>query len=66
VEVTKIILLITGAIIFVPGFLITTSPDKVRNWLKEWLSLPDDKFCLLGYVLGLIGLAILIITILAR
>jgi hypothetical protein len=32
--------MITGAIIFVPGFLITTSPDKVRNWLKECSSLP--------------------------
>jgi hypothetical protein len=52
--------------IFVPGFMITPSPNEVRNWLKEWSSLPDDLFCLLGYILGLIGLAIFIITILAR
>jgi uncharacterized protein YjeT (DUF2065 family) len=47
---------------FVCGVIITIIPEKVKNWLKECSELPTNLFCLTGYILGLIGLVILIIT----
>jgi len=47
--------------LFVCGVLITIIPEKVKKWLKECSELPTSLFCLTGYILGLIGLTILII-----
>ncbi len=34
-EITRILLIITGAIILIAGVLITTVPEKARIWIKE-------------------------------
>jgi uncharacterized protein YjeT (DUF2065 family) len=59
---SRIILIIISSMFFVCGVIITIIPEKVKNWLKECSELPTNLFCLTGYILGLIGLVILIIT----
>jgi len=65
-EITRIFLIVTGSIILIAGFMITTIPDKVRIWLKEWVSLQDNLFYLSGYILGLIGVSMIVIATLVK
>jgi uncharacterized protein YjeT (DUF2065 family) len=62
-ELTKIFLIVLGVLILIEGVLITTIPEKVRAPIKNWLSLPDNLFCLPGYILGVIGIAAIVIAL---
>lgn len=62
-EITRIFLIVLGILILIEGVLITTIPDKVRAPIKKWLSLPDNLFCLPGYIIGLIGIVAIAIAL---
>ena len=69
-EVKEIIPIVFGILIFIFGFTITIIPNRAINWLnefiKEFVYLPDNLVHIIGYILGLIGIAIVVITILGR
>ena len=59
-EIIRIFLIVIGTLIVFDGFVISIIPDEARKWIKKWISLPDNLFCLSGYLWGLIGIAIII------
>ena len=69
-ETKEIIPIVFGILIFIIGFIITIIPNRAINWLNEFIKelvyLPDNFIKIIGYILGLIGIAILVITILGR
>ncbi len=62
-EITNFFLIVVGILIIFVGFIISIVPDEARNWFKKWMSLPDNLFCLSGYLWGLIGMAIIIVAL---
>jgi uncharacterized protein YjeT (DUF2065 family) len=61
-ELSKIIFLIIGSLFFLFGIATTIYPNKIRRWLKNHSCLLNDSVELVGYILGIIGVTILIIV----
>lgn len=59
-EITNFFLIAAGILIIFVGFIISIIPDEARKWLKKWMSLSDNLFCLSGYLWGLIGIAMIV------
>lgn len=60
-EFSEIIFLIIGSLFFLFGVAITIYPKEIGKWLKNHSCLLNDSVELIGYILGLIGVTILII-----
>ena len=61
-EFSKIILLIIGSFFLLFGIATTIYPNEIRRCLKNHSCLLNDSVELIGYILGLIGVTILIMT----
>ncbi len=61
-EFSEIIFLIIGSLFFLFGVATTIYPKEIGRWLKIHSFMSSYSFYLAGYILGIIGLAILVIT----
>ncbi|MHA1919037.1 MAG: hypothetical protein DRH89_08545 [Candidatus Cloacimonadota bacterium] len=59
-ELSKIIFMIIGSLFFLFGIATTIYPNAIRRWLRNHSCLLNDSVELIGYILGLIGVTILI------
>ena len=61
-EFSEIIFLIIGSLFLLFGIATTIFPKEIIRWLKNHSCLLNDSVELVGYILGIIGVTMLIIV----
>jgi hypothetical protein len=63
-EFSEIIFLIIGSLFFLFGVAITIYPKEISKWLKTHSFQTNESIYFAGYIIGFIGLVILLIMLL--
>ena len=63
-EFSEVIFLIIGSLFFLFGVAITIYPKEISKWLKTHSIQTNELIYLAGYIIGFIGLVILLIMLL--
>ena len=63
-DFSEILFLIIGSLFFIFGIAITIYPNEIGRWLKTHSIRSSGSIYLAGFIIGLIGLVMLVILLL--